>query len=208
MNPETMTLATAPADVEAVIAETLRHIAVAVPDFAAVERAAWADGTRRRPVTPAALPVITHLPACLAAAPESTRAPVAALAHSAHGLAWRRTYAAGSLKEAFLENYGWSELVGLTGPVPATTVAVGFLVLGPHLEYPPHHHEARERYLPLAGRAAWWQPESGWRTVVPGETVLHERWVPHAMRTDGEPLLALYLWESENLAQSARLIAA
>jgi hypothetical protein len=33
----------------------------------------------------------------------------------------------------------------------------------------------------------------------------HAPYVPHAMQTGQEPLLALYLWRSENLAQQSRL---
>lgn len=120
-------------------------------------------------------------------------------------LPWRQTYGARQVSQHFLTQYGWAELVGLTGPVPSRTCAVGFLLLGPGVEYPPHHHEALELYLPLAGRAAWWRAQSGWQQIEPGEPVLHARWEAHAMRTESEPLLALYLWRSEHLDQHAEL---
>ena len=37
--------------------------------------------------------------------------------------------------------------------MPSTTIAAGFLLLGPHTHYPRHSHAAEELYIPLAGTA-------------------------------------------------------
>jgi len=81
----------------------------------------------------------------------------------------------------------------------------GVLLLGPHVTYPPHRHEADEIYVPLAGTAAWKHGNEGWRERLPGSVIHHAPYVPHAMQTGQEPLLALYLWRSEDLAQQSRL---
>ena len=190
---------------EELIAATQRLIAMRARSFAAAVAVPWADRSQRRVVHPAGLPVLRWLPACASAAPPATRALARVLDRAAPALAWRRSYGASDVGCRFFENYGWTELVGLTGPVPCAGLACGFLVLGADIAYPPHHHEALELYLPLAGRASWWQAGSGWREIPPGGPVRHARWKLHAMRTHAQPLLALYLWRSRNLAQHATL---
>ena len=38
---------------------------------------------------------------------------------------------------------------------PMTQLAGGFLILGPGIEYPDHHHVAEELYIPLTGGTEW-----------------------------------------------------
>lgn len=191
---------------EHLLAATADLITRHAPDFQTGSPVPWAQRTQHRSVAPEVLPVLRFLADCVSAAPARMRPLAEALASAAPGLAWRRSYSVQELGEHFYENYGWSELAGLTGPVPSTELACGFLVLGPRIEYPPHCHEARELYLPLAGRASWWTPGSGWHAVEPGTGIRHARWEPHAMRTAEEPLLALYVWRSDNLGQHASLV--
>lgn len=200
------TASASPATLEALIAATARLIDAKAARFAGGTRVPWSDPGQRRRITPSSLPVLRHLPACVAAAPPDTRELAQALARVSDELAWQRSYSAQATGARFFDNYGFTELAGLAGPVPSRELAAGFLLLGPGVEYPAHHHEARELYLPLAGRASWWQAGSGWRVIEPGEPLIHERWEPHAMRTGAEPMLALYLWRSANLDQHSRLM--
>jgi hypothetical protein len=130
---------------------------------------------------------------------------VAAVCRAAASLAWRQTYTARDLDGAFLENYGWSEILGASGPLTGGRLACGFLILGPATHYPRHRHEAEEIYLPLSGTAAWQQGDAVWRERPPGTLIHHAGDEPHSMRTGAGPLLALYLWRSDDLAQKARL---
>jgi hypothetical protein len=123
-------------------------------------------------------------------------------------LAWRRSYSPDLAGVDFYENYGWTEFAGLMGSVPSDRLACGVLLLGPHVDYPPHRHEAEEIYVPLAGTASWQQGVGPWRDRPPGTVLHHARHEPHAMRTGREALLALYLWRSENLAQGSHLVPA
>jgi quercetin dioxygenase-like cupin family protein len=127
------------------------------------------------------------------------------LVGAAASLAWRRSYSPAAVDAQFYENYGWTEFAGLNGPAPSNGLACGVLLLGPRVTYPPHRHEADEIYVPLAGTAAWEHGNDGWRERVPGSVIHHAPFVPHAMRTGEDPLLALYLWRSDNLAQQSRL---
>jgi hypothetical protein len=44
-----------------------------------------------------------------------------------------------------------------------------------------------------------------WRDRRPGAVIHHASDEPHSMRTATEPLLAMYIWRSEQLNQKARL---
>ena len=166
----------------------------------------WPRTSLRRALHSSHLPVLRWLPEIARDAAPFGFELVAAMYRAAPSLAWRQTYTAKDLDRAFLDNYGWSEILGGgNGPVASERIACGFLILGPSTHYPRHRHEAEEIYLPLSGTAAWQQDDAGWQDRAPGALIHHASEEPHAMRTRGSPLLALYLWRSDNLAQKARL---
>lgn len=78
-------------------------------------------------------------------------------------------------------------------------LACGLLLLGPETLYPSHRHEAEELYISLLGSADWHQSDRGWVRQPPGAVLHHASFEPHAMRTDAQPLLALYLWRGTEL---------
>ncbi len=110
----------------------------------------------------------------------------------------------------FLDNYGYAVIAGPRDGSPALvhhdTLKLGALSLGPRTHYPLHHHPATEIYVPF-NRAEWWRGEGPWREQPPGAVIFHPSEMPHATRTGGEPLLAVYLW-SGNLGTHARLSGA
>lgn len=178
---------------------------------------AWPRPAPRSPDTAASLPVVEWLakispplPLRLGTPPVDTppygAALVATLSAAAPQLAWRQTYRAGTMPAHFMANYGWSELIGPRGRLASDRFACGFLLLGPRTLYPCHSHEAREFYIPIFGEAEWQQGDGVWRSRAPGTLIVHASEETHAMRTAAQPLVALYLWQSANLAQSARLV--
>ena len=167
--------------------------------------AEWPRSFVRRAVASRALPVLRWLPQMTGDSAAFAGDLVAAVSHAAPSLDWRQTYTAGALGAAFLDNYGWSEILGGYGPLASERLACGFLMMGPSTHYPRHRHEAEEVYVPLSGTADWQQGDAVWRERTPGTPIHHARDEPHAMRTGASPLLALYAWRSANLAQSARL---
>jgi hypothetical protein len=175
-----------------------------VPAFAPF-LADWPRAAVPRVATTSDLPVLRWLPDIAGDTAAFGIDLVAALCHAAPSLAWRQTYTAKDLDAVFLDNYGWSEILGANGPLASERIACGFLILGPSTHYPRHRHEAEEMYLPLSGTAAWQQGDAVWRERPPGTPIHHAGNEPHAMRTGASPLLALYLWRSANLAQKARL---
>ena len=160
-----------------------------------------------RPPPPRQLPVCAELVAALRFTTPATHALTQALAAAAPALEWRQTYGAADFGAEFLQRYGWTELIGLRGPIASESLAVGFLLLGAGVEYPAHAHEAEEFYLPLAGAALWRRGEGGFALREPGEPIFHRAWEAHAMRTQAAPLLALSLWRGGDLAAKSRIVS-
>lgn len=184
-------------DLAGQLAAGIRAAVEGVPEAAAF-LGDWPEGAARRGQVPVQLPVCRWL----AGMAGGLAGEVAA---HAGALEWRQTYGAADFGAGFLERYGWTEIIGLRGPIPSERVAAGFLLLGPDVTYPAHAHEAEEIYLPLSGRA-WWQKGEAWRQVEPRTAIHHPGWVPHAMRTEAEPLLALYLWRGGDLAAKSVIL--
>jgi len=151
------------------------------------------------------LPVLRWMDGIESLATPDTHPLVALLAASAERLRWAQTYTRDDFESRFLDRYGWSELIGLRGPFASDSIAVGFLLLGPDVEYPPHHHAAEEVYYPLAGRAHWQHGDQQFVIRAPGECIHHAPRTPHAMKTGSEPLLALYAWRGGDLAEKSTL---
>ena len=167
---------------------------------------AWPEHPERRNLSPASVPVQRYLSAALELAPKWSRAFVAALHTESNELVWRRSYTPAQVGEIFFENYGYTEFLGTTGPIACEHLACGVLLLGPGVTYPLHSHEADEIYLPLSGSALWRHGSDQWVLRHPGTLLHHPSGTPHAMQTGEEPLLALYLWRSDNLNQTSHLI--
>ena len=151
------------------------------------------------------LPVLSWIPAADKAADNKARVIADMLVSLAYHLAWGQTYSAEDFGAGFLEKYGWTEFVGLRGPIASDRIACGFLLLGPQIEYPRHSHEAEEVYVPLTGQAFWQRGDQDWAHGAPGLPIFHASWVPHAMRTETVPLLAIYLWHGGNLVQKSHI---
>ena len=189
--------------VEAVLAAA-RALVERMPQVAAFA-GDWPEGPRRQS-EPASLPVCAVLTELEQGAAPLTRDLVRALALAAPALRWQQTYGAGDFGAGFLQGYGWSEFAGLRGPVPSDRLAIGVLLLGPQITYPSHAHEAAEIYVPLSGTALWQCGDAPFAPVEPGQVILHPTWMPHAMRTQNAPLLALYLWRGGDLAAKSVIL--
>ena len=163
----------------------------------------WADAWPDGGVKPRSRPAVRHLPSVLRLGDAAT-APVCALINQQHPvLHWRRNSSYGDAD--FLDGYAYCELIGPSGHWRHEQIALGLLLLGPRVTYPPHAHPAAEIYAVVAGRASWQQGDGVWRTRGPADTIHHASMEPHAMRTDDEPLLATYVWQ-DHLHEPARLL--
>jgi hypothetical protein len=121
---------------------------------------------------------------------------------------WGQTYTQADFGRKFIDNYGWLEVFGTRGHFDNRKIAGGFLLLGPGIVYPDHHHVAEEIYIPLTGGADWRMGDGEFRRREAGEIIHHTSRMNHAMRTGEDPLLALYLWRGGPLAARSTVTGA
>lgn len=165
------------------------------------------DFAKPRPDNGTRKPVCRHVKAAVAAA---GLGPLGDLARAFTAVEPRSdwvqnpNYTAAVMGGAFVDNYGYIELVGPKRPFDSAKLLVGFLLLGPGTHYPEHRHEAAETYHVVAGAAEWRREGCAWRTERPGAAIYHRPNEAHAMRAGVEPLLALYCWSGE-IGRAARL---
>lgn len=171
---------------------TLRHF---IEDFQ------WS--MEERPLVPRDLPVV----ACLGEHRRPNGAAEGSLFDSLRDAAgmlhWAQTYSITDFGADFLERYGWVELFGTRGHFASDEMAGGFLLLGPEVHYPDHHHEAEEIYIPLTDGSQWSKDGQPFLPRWSGEVIHHPSNIRHAMRTEATPLVALYLWRGGPLAQKS-----
>ncbi len=161
-----------------------------------------------RELAPVALPCLQYLPRAAAIAGGGAEALGQCLARHAGALRWAQTYTEADFGRGFLDRYGWTELVGTRGHFASEAIAAGFLLLGPDVIYPDHHHLAEEIYVPLTPQTEWRKGDGAFVARAAGEVIHHPSNVSHAMRTGAEPLLALYLWRGGPLAQKSTVTGA
>jgi hypothetical protein len=161
-----------------------------------------------RKLEPRGLPCLAHLGRATAIAGEQASPLARLLEERRHDFHWGQTYTAADFGKKFIDNYGWLEVFGTRGHFDNRKIAGGFLILGPGIDYPDHHHVAEEIYIPLTGGAGWRMGDGAFRRREAGETVHHASNVSHAMRTGEEPLLALYLWRGGPLAARSTIASA
>lgn len=160
---------------------------------------------KTRNVSQSTLPVLSYLPKLVPGTNKETEKLAKMLKTSAEHLCWGQTYTAEDFGADFLEKYGWTELIGIRGPIDSKGIACGFLLLGPDIEYPMHSHGAAEVYVPLSSQALWKQGNGTWVSRPSGVPIYHKSWVTHGMRTESTPLLALYLWRGGDLSQKSHI---
>ncbi|AYG66553.1 MULTISPECIES: dimethylsulfonioproprionate lyase family protein [unclassified Rhizobium] len=125
------------------------------------------------------------------------------LSNAVDMLHWAQTYSITDFGADFLQRYGWVELFGTRGHFASDEMAGGFLLLGPGVHYPDHHHEAEEIYIPLTDGSLWSKDAQPFLPRWSGEIIHHPSNIRHAMRTEDQPLVALYLWRGGPLAQKS-----
>jgi hypothetical protein len=163
---------------------------------------------QERPLTPRDLPCTVQLERVVAIAGEREARLARTIAAGSGALRWGQTYTEADFGSAFMEAYGWTEIFGTRGHFANNAFAGGFLLLGPHITYPDHHHIAEEIYIPLTGGTRWRKGGGEFVTRLAGEIIHHPSEVAHSMATGDEPLLALYLWRGGPLDQRSTITAA
>jgi hypothetical protein len=156
-----------------------------------------------RELSARSLPVVDYLPMAERVPGSAEDALLSSLIVASASLHWAQTYSTGDFGDSFLQRYGWVELFGTRGHFESDVMAGGFLMLGPGIHYPDHHHVAEEIYIPLTGDSFWSKDGAAFAPRRAGEVIHHPSDIRHAMRTEQEPLVALYLWRGGPLAQKS-----
>ena len=110
---------------------------------------------------------------------------------------WRNKYRQIPGCEALFENFAFCDFIGPDGWRHSERVTLGLTMLGPHIDYPFHHHPARELYLLLSGVSDWAVDFQPHQCRNPGDWMLHREMQPHAMRSRGAPMLAVSAWRGD-----------
>lgn len=155
------------------------------------------------------LPVLRSFAQCTAETMLLDADLAAAIAAIADHLQWRQSagYNDNVLGEGFLDNYGWSQIIGPQGFFAGGDFLLGLIMLGSHRHYRDHYHPAPELYWPLTGPSGWKRGAGGFETKPAGATIWHEPYVVHATKTAEHPLLAVWCWTSDT-ATPAKLLEA
>ncbi len=159
--------------------------------------------TQQRSLAPHDLPVVNYLRKHDRPGDSAEGMLFDRLFQAADKLHWAQTYNITDFGADFLERYGWVELFGTRGHFASEEMAGGFLLLGPGVHYPDHHHEAEEIYIPLTDGSLWSKDAQPFLPRWSGEIIHHPSNIRHAMRTEDQPLVALYLWRGGPLAQKS-----
>ncbi len=125
-------------------------------------------------------------------------APIPELAAALNGLSprlqWKRRDSSQPDGTSFHDGHANALVAGPGGLEEREDVWVGISLLAPHVRYPDHRHPPEEVYVSLAG-GAWWNANMEWTTPGPGGLIYNDPNVLHAMRTEAQPLLAIWcLW--------------
>lgn len=157
-------------------------------------------------LAPKRLPACRHWRPALAVAGNDPIAEALAPLESAFHWLQNPNYTAANMGAGYMENYAYANLVGYSGLIGGGDgYALGVLLLGPGLTYPPHAHPADEVYYVVSGTADWRRGGDAWTARAPGSLIHHRSGLVHATRTASESLLALYLWWGD-IETHARLV--
>jgi len=96
----------------------------------------------------------------------------------------------------FIPNFTATTIIGAGGLLPSEKVIAGFSLQGRDTYYPPHAHRAEESYWIIGGEGDWKVGTESWFAVKPGDSVYHQSGVRHAMQTNEQSMLTVWLWTS------------
>lgn len=159
------------------------------------------------PVEARSLPVVDEwLETAMAATVSSTQPLVELLRRHRGSLHWAIPYgdvADNPDIDHMRTRYAYGLLAGsasrgaATVPWATDDLLLGFVIQGPGVMYPPHHHLAVETYAILGGTARWKRGTEDWTTRPPGTVIHHEANMSHATHTTDEPTLSWVAWTTD-----------
>jgi mannose-6-phosphate isomerase-like protein (cupin superfamily) len=158
----------------------------------------WPPPTPAQRLEPAELPACAYFGAALDLGRAGPEAAIAAgLAPLAQRLRWTYGYPSDPRYPGLERRIAFTLVLGSTAVWRSERMLLGFTLITPHTNYPPHAHPAIELYLVVAGAASWRVGDAPAAIRPPGSVIVHPSGAPHAMSTGAEPLLALFTWRGD-----------
>ena len=147
---------------------------------------------------PLRLPGCRHLAAALDMARSGPMACLAeVLAAIEPSLRWIQTeHYRESLGDEHMDNYCYTNILGLDALIPHDRVVATFFIVGPGRHYPRHHHEAEEVCFPFGGDTLRGQNDEEPHPRSAGKPVHNTPWLPHEMITRTTVLFTFCIWVS------------
>ena len=96
----------------------------------------------------------------------------------------------------FAPKFSATSIIGVGGFLPSDKIRAGLSLQGRDTYYPPHAHLAEESYWIIGGGGDWKVDTKPWFPVEPGDSVYHKPEARHAMQTNEQALLSVWLWTS------------
>jgi len=98
--------------------------------------------------------------------------------------------------ELFQRKFTYTNVIGDGGLLSSSKVSGGFSLQASDTYYPPHAHTAEESYWIIGGDGDWKVNTKPWFPVIAGDSIYHHSGARHAMQTNEQPLLTIWLWTS------------
>lgn len=145
----------------------------------------------QRPIAPVASETASRDLAAMVAQPEG--ALMEAFARAMPAFAWREPPQK-DVGNHLVGRSAGNVIIGPEGTFPAQDLRFGAFVISAHTVYLLHAHAAEELYIVIGGAGHWWIADEPYAPRGPGDVVHIPSWTPHAIRTDDEPVLTLWVW--------------
>jgi quercetin dioxygenase-like cupin family protein len=96
-------------------------------------------------------------------------------------------------------------LIGPGGLIDHPRLRAGLFVQVENAYYPLHCHAAAETYILLQGHADWTAGKTT-ASFGPGAVIHHPPFIPHALRTRDQPVVALWRWGGDISVESYSML--
>ena len=139
--------------------------------------------------------------ACASTGPRGSlsHAVATAMRAAADRIEWQAYYADRAHEPdmaAFSRRFAATTLIGADAPLPSDKVSAGLSLQAAGAYYPPHAHDAEECYWVVGGDGDWKIDSDPWFPVRVGDSIHHPSRMLHAMQTNRQPMLTVWLWSS------------
>lgn len=173
--------------------ERRAHVDDTLAPFSNALAAVDTNKIQRGPVPALTHPGMTDLQAAIAASDDRT-----GLLPLATGFDWSKVFAGGGIDPALADNMLAAQVVGTYGCFASETVAAGYFLLRPGVQYPFHTHRAAEVYLCLSGVMGLqhgidgrpFDIGCGDHSVTPPDRL-------HELTVGSEPVVVAYVWHGD-----------